>query len=98
VRIFTINQILEEKEIRFEVNLSTKKKKKKGISSCKKRKDAKPIDVAGKSVTAVSRAWGWKTCKTKKLIGKGHRFGAGLGGSDAFVSTSCQRKLESLIL
>jgi hypothetical protein len=46
------------------------------------------VDVAGKSVTAVSRAWGWKTCKTKKLIGKGHRFGAGLGGSDAFVSTS----------
>jgi hypothetical protein len=55
-------------------------------------------DIAGKSVTAVSRAWGWKTCKTKKLIGKGHRFGAGLGGSDAFVSTHCQRKLESLIL
>ena len=57
-----------------------------------------PTDVAVKSVTAVSRAWGWKTCKTKKLIGKGHRFGAGLGGSDAFVSTSWQRKLESLIL
>jgi hypothetical protein len=57
-----------------------------------------PTDVAGKSVTAVSRAWGWKTCKTKKLIGKEHRFGAGLGGSDAFVSTSCQRKLESLSL
>jgi hypothetical protein len=55
-------------------------------------------DVAGKSVTAVSRAWGWKTCKIKKLIGKEHRFGAGLGGSDAFVSTSCQRKLESLSL
>uniref|UniRef100_A0A2N9GS59 Transposase (putative) gypsy type domain-containing protein n=1 Tax=Fagus sylvatica TaxID=28930 RepID=A0A2N9GS59_FAGSY len=32
-------------------------------------------DIAGKSVTAVSRAWGWKTCKTKKLIGKGHRRG-----------------------
>jgi hypothetical protein len=56
------------------------------------------IDIAGKSMTAVSRAWGWKACKTKKLIGKEHRFGAGLGGSDAFVSTSCQRKLESLNL
>jgi hypothetical protein len=63
-----------------------------------KRHSLMETDVAGKSVTAVSRAWGWKTCKTKKLIGKGHRFGAGLGGSDAFVSTSWQRKLESLIL
>ena len=32
-------------------------------------------DVAVKSVTAVSRAWGWKTCKTKKLIGKGTGLG-----------------------
>jgi amino acid permease len=33
------------------------------------------IDVAVKSVTAVSRAWGWKTCKTKKLIGNGTGLG-----------------------
>uniref|UniRef100_A0A2N9J091 Transposase (putative) gypsy type domain-containing protein n=1 Tax=Fagus sylvatica TaxID=28930 RepID=A0A2N9J091_FAGSY len=54
------------------------------------------LDVAVKSVTAVSRAWGWKTCKTKKADRKRHRFGAGLGGSDAFVSTSLSEKTREL--
>ena len=47
-------------------------------------------------MTVVSRAWGWKTYKTKKLIEKGHRFGAGLGGSDAFVSISFAEKTRKL--
>ena len=42
--------------------------------------------------TAVSWAEGWKTCKREKDDRIGHRFGAGLGGSDAFVCQSLPEK------
>jgi hypothetical protein len=48
--------------------------------------------------TVVSRAKGWKTCKSKDVDQNWHRFGAGLGGSNAFVSISSQKNFESVIL
>ncbi len=48
--------------------------------------------------TTVSRAEGWKTCKSKEVDRNWHQFGAGLGGSDAFVSINSQKNLESVIL
>ena len=41
---------------------------------------------------------GMEDLQDKEADRKWHRFGAGLGGFDAFVSVSLQRKLESLIL
>ena len=40
---------------------------------------------------------GMEELQDREADRKWHRFGAGLGGSDAFVSISLQRKLESLI-
>ena len=39
-------------------------------------------------LTAIKRAEERKTCKRQESDQSGHRFGAGLGGSDAFVSRS----------
>jgi hypothetical protein len=47
--------------------------------------------------TVVSRVEEWKTCKSKESDRSWHRFGAGLGGSDAFVSISSQKNLERVI-
>uniref|UniRef100_A0A2N9ER55 Transposase (putative) gypsy type domain-containing protein n=1 Tax=Fagus sylvatica TaxID=28930 RepID=A0A2N9ER55_FAGSY len=46
----------------------------------------------GMDWTAVSQAASWKTCKRQESDRSGHRFGAGLGGSDAFVSRSFPEK------
>ena len=48
--------------------------------------------------TAVSRAEGWKTCKSKEVDRNWRRFGADLGGSNAFVSKNSQKNLESVFL
>uniref|UniRef100_A0A2N9HJ45 Uncharacterized protein n=1 Tax=Fagus sylvatica TaxID=28930 RepID=A0A2N9HJ45_FAGSY len=37
---------------------------------------------------SISRAKGWKTCKSKEVDQNWHRFGAGLKGFDAFVTLS----------
>ena len=42
--------------------------------------------------TAVNRAVEWKTCKKEENDRIWHRFGAGLGGSYAFVSRSLLEK------
>jgi hypothetical protein len=39
----------------------------------------------------------WKTCKRQTDDRNWHRFGAGLGGSDAFVSRSLSEKLQIVI-
>ena len=57
-----------------------------------------PTDVAVKSVDCSQSSLGLEDLQDKEGDRKWHRFGAGLGGSDAFVSTSLQGKLESLIL
>jgi hypothetical protein len=48
--------------------------------------------------TAVRRAVEWKTCKRQIDDRNWHRFGADLGGSDAFVSRSLSEKLQIVIL
>ena len=57
-----------------------------------------PTDVAVKSVDCSQSSLGMEDLQDKESDRKWHRFGAGLGGSDAFVSISLQRKLEGLIL
>ena len=57
-----------------------------------------PTDVAVKSVDCSQSSLGMEDLQDKEADRKWHRFGVGLGGSDAFVSVSLQRKLESLIL
>ena len=57
-----------------------------------------PTDVAVKSVDCSQSSLGMEDLQDKEGDRKWHRFGAGLGGSDAFVSTSLQRKLERLVL
>jgi hypothetical protein len=42
--------------------------------------------------TAVSQGASWKTCKKGEDDRTWHRFGAGLGGSDAFVSRGFPEK------
>jgi hypothetical protein len=42
--------------------------------------------------TAIKRAEERKTCKRQESDRRGHRFRAGLGGSDAFVSRSLSEK------
>ena len=51
-----------------------------------------------KSVDCSQSSQGMEDLQDKEADRKWHRFGVGLGGSDAFVSVSLQRKLESLIL
>ena len=46
------------------------------------------IDVAVKSVDCNQSSLGMEDLQDKEADRKWHRFGAGLGGSDAFVSTS----------
>ncbi len=55
-------------------------------------------DVAVKSVDCSQSSQGMEDLQDKEADRKWHQFGASLGGSDAFVSVSLQRKLESLIL
>ena len=55
-------------------------------------------DVAVKSVDCSQSSLGMEDLQDKEGDRKWHRFGVDLGGSDAFVSTSLQRKLERLIL
>ena len=57
-----------------------------------------PTDVAVKSVDCSQSSLGMEDLQDKEGDRKWHRFGAGLGGSNAFVSTSLQGKLESLSL
>ena len=57
-----------------------------------------PTDVAVKLMDCSQSSHGMEDLQDKETDQKWHRFGAGLGGSDAFVSLSLQRKLESLIL
>ena len=57
-----------------------------------------PTDVTVKSVDCSQSSLGMEDLQDKEGDRKWHRFRAGLGGSDAFVSTSLQRKLERLIL
>jgi hypothetical protein len=57
-----------------------------------------PTDVAVKSVDCSQLSHGMEDLQDKEADRKRHRFGAGLGGSDAFVSVNLQRKLESLIM
>uniref|UniRef100_A0A2N9EIT3 Uncharacterized protein n=1 Tax=Fagus sylvatica TaxID=28930 RepID=A0A2N9EIT3_FAGSY len=49
-------------------------------------------------LTAIKRAEEWKTCKGQKNDRSGHRFGAGLGGSDAFVSRSSPEKYAERVI
>ena len=44
------------------------------------------------------RADGWKTYKNKEVDRNWHWFGAGQGGSDAFVSMDSQKNLESVFM
>ena len=46
------------------------------------------LDVAVKSVDCSQSSLGMEDLQDKEGDRKWHRFGAGLGGSDAFVSTS----------
>ena len=55
-------------------------------------------DVAVKSVDCSQSSQGMEDLQDKEADRKWHRFGAGLGGSDAFVSISSQRKLQGVIL
>ena len=55
-------------------------------------------DVAVKLVDCSPSSLGMEDLQDKEGDRKWHRFGAGLGGSDAFVSTGLQGKLESLSL
>jgi hypothetical protein len=55
-------------------------------------------DVAVKSVDCSQSSLGMEDLQDKEADRKWHQFGAGLGGSDTFVSTSLPRKLGSLIL
>ena len=54
--------------------------------------------LQGNQWSAVNQAEGWKTCKKRETDRNGCRFGAGLGGSGAFVSISFQKNLESEFL
>ena len=57
-----------------------------------------PTDVVVKSVDCSQSSQGMEYLQNREADRNWHRFGVGLGGSDAFVSISSQRKLESLIL
>jgi hypothetical protein len=54
------------------------------------------IDVAVKSVDCSQSNHGMEDLQDKKADRKRHRFGAGLGGSDAFVSVSFAEKTREL--
>jgi hypothetical protein len=45
-------------------------------------------------LTAIKRAEERKTCKRQESDRSGNRFGAGLGGSDAFVSRSSPENMQ----
>jgi hypothetical protein len=55
-----------------------------------------PTNVAVKSVDCSQSNHGMEDLQDKKADRKRHRFGAGLGGSDAFVSVSFAKKTREL--
>jgi hypothetical protein len=55
-----------------------------------------PTNVAVKSVDCNQSSQGMEDLQDKEADRKWHRFGAGLGGSDAFVSTSFAEKNREL--
>ena len=55
-----------------------------------------PTDVAVKSVDYSQSSLGMEDLQDKEGDRKWHRFGAGLGGSDAFVSTNVPEETREL--
>jgi ribosomal protein S6E (S10) len=65
------------------------------INSCTASQELKLLE---NQLTAIKRAEERKTCKGQESDRSGHRFGAGLGGSDAFVSRSSPEKYAERVI